>query len=132
MTTIYGIKNCDTIKKARAWLEAHAIAYDFHDYHAAGIDRRTLEFWVAAVGWEPLLNRSGTTFRKLADADKKDLNEARALALMLAHPTLIKRPVLVVEGRVKVGFRPDDYAALFLAPNAPRRRSAETPQPPRE
>jgi arsenate reductase len=120
MPTLHGIKNCDTIKKARAWLEAHSIAYDFHDYRTAGIERRTLESWVTAVGWEPLLNRSGTTFRKLADADKKDLTEARALALMLAQPTLIKRPVLVVEAQVTVGFKPDQYAALFRAPSAER------------
>jgi len=120
MATLYGIKNCDTIKKARAWLAAHSIAYDFHDYHTTGIERSTLESWVTAVGWEPLLNRSGTTFRKLAAADKKDLSEARALELMLAHPTLIKRPVLVVEARVTVGFRADQYATLFRAPSAKR------------
>ncbi|QRG05038.1 ArsC family reductase [Xanthobacter dioxanivorans] len=110
-TTIYGIKACDTMKKARSWLEAHQVAYAFHDYKAAGIDRGTLEGWVKAVGWEKLLNRSGTTFRKLPDADKQGLDADKAIALMLAQPSMIKRPVLEAGGGLLVGFKPEDYAA---------------------
>lgn len=111
--TIYGIRNCDTMKKARAWLEAHGIPHDFHDYKTQGIDRATLEGWARDVGWEVLLNRAGTTFRKLPEADKDNLDAARAIALMLAQPSMIKRPVLVAGGRVIVGFRPETYAAAF-------------------
>jgi len=111
--TVYGIKNCDTMKKARAWLDQRGVAYAFHDYKTAGIDRPTLEGWVGQVGWETLLNRAGTTFRKLPEADKADLNEGKALALMLAQPSMIKRPVLDVGGRLLVGFRPADYEAAL-------------------
>ena len=111
--TIYGIKNCDTMKKARAWLEARKIAHLFHDYKAAGIDRARLESWVAAAGWETLLNRAGTTFRKLPDAAKAGLDAKKAIALMLAQPSMIKRPVLETGGRLLIGFKPDDYAAAF-------------------
>ena len=99
--TVYGIKNCDTMKKARAWLDQHGVAYVFHDYKASGIDRPTLEGWSKAVGWQVLLNRAGTTFRKLPEADKADLNETKALALMLAQPSMIKRPVLDRDGRLR-------------------------------
>lgn len=109
MTTIYGIKNCDTMKKARAWLEERGVAYDFHDYKKAGIDCGRLERWVGQVGWEALLNRSGTTFRKLADADKEGLTEDKAIALMLAQPSMIRRPVLEWKGKVIVGFKPGSY-----------------------
>ncbi|WP_289294640.1 ArsC family reductase [uncultured Reyranella sp.] len=109
MTTIYGIKNCDTMKKARAWLEERGVAYDFHDYKKAGIDRGRLERWVGQVGWEALLNRSGTTFRKLADADKEGVTEDKAIALMLAQPSMIRRPVLEWKGKVIVGFKPGSY-----------------------
>jgi arsenate reductase len=112
-TTIYGIKNCDTMKKARAWLEDNDIAHGFHDYKAAGIDRGTLEGWCRKAGWETLLNRSGTTFRKLADADKAGLDEKKAMALMLAQPSMIKRPVLESGGKLLVGFKPDDYRAAL-------------------
>ena len=111
--TIYGIKACDTMKKARTWLDDHGVTYAFHDYKAVGIDRASLERWAAQVGWEVLLNRSGTTFRKLADADKADLNQDKAIALMLALPSMIKRPVLDVGGQLLVGFKPDAYAAKF-------------------
>ena len=107
--TIYGIRNCDTMKKARAWLEAHGIAYAFHDYKSAGIDRPRLEGWVRELGWEPLLNRAGTTFRKLPDAAMEALDEPKALSLMLAQPSMIKRPVLEVDGRLLVGFKPAEY-----------------------
>jgi len=113
MTTIYGIKACDTMQKARAWLADHGVAYDFHDYKAHGIDRARLEGWAKAVGWEVLLNRSGTTFRKLPDADKVGLTEAKAIDLMLAQPSMIKRPVLEAEGGLTVGFKPELYAARF-------------------
>jgi arsenate reductase len=113
--TIYGIKACDTMKKARAWLDAHGVAYDFHDYKAVGIDRTRLERWSGAVGWETLLNRSGTTFRKLPDADKSGLTEKKAIALMLAQPSMIKRPVLDLGGRLVVGFKPDIYAKEVCA-----------------
>ncbi len=107
--TIYGIKNCDTMKKARAWLDGHKIAYEFHDYKAAGIDRRVLEGWARDVGWETLLNRAGTTFRKLPDKDKEGLSETKAIALMLAQPSMIKRPVLDLGSRLLVGFKPEQY-----------------------
>jgi len=108
--TIYGIKNCDTMKKARAWLDAHGVAYDFHDYKTAGIDKGRLKQWSEKLGWEALLNRAGTTFRKLPDAEKEGLNETKALALMLAQPSMIKRPVLDLGGKLLVGFKPDVYA----------------------
>lgn len=113
MITIYGIKNCDTMKKARGWLDAHKIAYAFHDYKASGIDKHTLEGWAKAAGWEMLLNRAGTTFRKLPEADRENVTEKKALALMLAQPSMIKRPVLDVKGKLIVGFKPDIYAAAF-------------------
>ena len=111
--TIYGIKNCDTMKKARAWLYKKAIAYDFHDYKVAGIDRSRLEAWAGKVGWEPLLNRAGTTFRKLPNADKEGLTEKKAMALMIAQPPMIKRPVLEAGGRILVGFKPEQYQGLL-------------------
>lgn len=112
-TTLHGIKACDTMKKARDWLDGHGVAYDFHDYKAVGIDRATLERWVGRVDWEVLLNKAGTTFRKLPDSDKIGLDEGRAIALMLAQPSMIKRPVLDVDGTLIVGFRPEIYAKVF-------------------
>ncbi len=112
MTTIYGIKNCDTMKKARAWLDGKGVACDFHDYKTSGIDRPRLEGWAREVGWEVLLNRAGTTFRKLSDAEKGGLTESKAIDLMLAQPSMIKRPVLEVAGKLLVGFRPEQYEAL--------------------
>ncbi len=111
--TIYGIKNCDTMKKARAWLDERKIAYSFHDYKASGIDRTTLQGWARKAGWEKLLNRAGTTFRKLPDADKANIDEASAIDLMLAQPSMIKRPVTVVGEKLHVGFHSDDFARLF-------------------
>ena len=111
--TIYGIKACDTMKKARDWLHGHGVAYAFHDYKTAGIDRAHLEQWAGQVGWEVLLNRAGTTFRKLPEADKAPLDQAKAIALMLAQPSMIKRPVLDLGDRLLVGFKPDAYAAAF-------------------
>lgn len=110
-TTIYGIKSCDTMKKARTWLDGHGVIYRFHDYKAEGIDRKRLADWCRTVGWEVLLNRSGTTFRALPEAQKKDLTEAKAIALMLAQPSMIKRPVLEHGTKLVVGFKPETYAA---------------------
>jgi len=113
MTTMYGIPNCDTIKRARTWLEKHKVEYAFHDYKKAGIDKTRLEGWMRQAGWETLLNRAGTTFKKLSDADKANLTEKKAIALMLAQPSMIKRPVLEQKGRIMVGFDPGTYAATF-------------------
>jgi arsenate reductase (glutaredoxin) len=113
MTTIYGIKNCDTMKKARDWLDSKKVAYTFHDYKTAGIDKPTLEGWTKKVGWEVLLNRAGTTFKKLPDVDKENLTEKKAIALMLAQPSMIKRPVLEAKGKLSVGFKPEEYKKLF-------------------
>ena len=110
--TLYGIPNCDTVKKARTWLDQHDVAFAFHDYKKAGIDRATLEGWVRQLGWEVLLNRAGTTFRKLPDADRQGIDEPKAIALMLANPSMIKRPVLAQDGRLTVGFKPETYAQL--------------------
>ena len=112
-TTIYGIKNCDTMRKARAWLDQHGVAYAFHDYKSAGIARARLERWCKLAGWETLLNRAGTTFRKLGESDKAGLDERKAIALMLAQPSLIKRPVLEQGAQLLVGFKPDIYAKEF-------------------
>jgi arsenate reductase len=108
--TIYGIKNCDTMKKARGWLDAHGVKYEFHDYKSEGIARDRLKAWSDEVGWETLLNRAGTTFRKLPDADKEGLTEKKALALMLEQPSMIKRPVLDLGKKRLVGFKEDVYA----------------------
>jgi Spx/MgsR family transcriptional regulator len=113
MATLYGIKACDTMKKARNWLDEHSVDYAFHDYKAAGIDREHLTRWCEEHGWQTLLNRAGTTFRKLDDAQKADLDQDKAIALMLAQPSMIKRPVLDLGERTLVGFRPDAYAAAF-------------------
>jgi arsenate reductase len=110
-TTIYGIKNCDTMKKARAWLDTHRVAYEFHDYKSEGIDRKRLEAWARSVGWETLLNRSGMTFRKLPEKDKQGLTGAKAIALMLDQPSMIKRPVLERGSKLVVGFKPELYAS---------------------
>ena len=113
--TIYGIKNCDTMKKARAWLDSHDVAYAFHDYKTSGIERSELEDWSKKLGWEVLLNRAGTTFRGLPDRDKEALSEKKAIALMMAQPSMIKRPVLDIGGKLLVGFKPEQYAAAFKA-----------------
>ena len=111
--TLYGIRNCDTVKKARTWLDDRGVTYDFHDYKAAGIDRARLAGWAKTVGWETLLNRSGTTFRKLPEADKTGIDEAKALVLMETQPSLIKRPVLERGREIVVGFKPEVYGELF-------------------
>ncbi len=111
--TLHGIPNCDTVKKARAWLDARGVAYAFHDYKKLGIEMATLGRWADAVGWEVLLNRAGTTFKKLPDADKAGIDQANAIALMIAHPSMIKRPVVEGDGKLLVGFKPDDWATAF-------------------
>ena len=114
--TIYGIKNCETMKKARAWLDKHGVDYSFHDYKTAGIERERLERWEKKIGWETLLNRAGTTFRKLPDKEKTGLNAQKAVALMLAQPSMIKRPVLDLgAGKLLVGFAPEQYEAVLEA-----------------
>jgi len=112
---LYGIKACDTMKKARIWLDQQGLSYDFHDYKSAGIDRAHLEAWCNEYGWQTVLNRAGTTFRKLEDAQKADLDQARAIELMLAQPSMIKRPVLDLGDRTLIGFKPDTYAAELAA-----------------
>lgn len=113
MTTLYGIKNCDTVKKARTWLEARGVAYTFHDLRADGLSKAELSRWVTALGWEALLNKRSTTWRQLDPSQQAGLNQDKAISLMLEHPTLIKRPVLNHAGACHVGFKAADYAALF-------------------
>ena len=112
-TTIYGIKNCDTMAKARRWLDEHGVAYGFHDYKTEGVSREVLESWVSKVGWEVLLNRAGTTFKKLPEADKTGVDQAKAVSLMLAQPSMIKRPVVEHPGGLLVGFKPDQWEAII-------------------
>jgi Spx/MgsR family transcriptional regulator len=111
--TLHGIKACDTMKKARTWLDGHGVNYAFHDYKAVGIEPAVLKAWAGKVGWEVLLNRAGTTFRGLSDAAKADLDEDKAIELMAAQPSMIKRPVLEADGRLTVGFKPEVYATVF-------------------
>ncbi|MDP1528537.1 MAG: ArsC family reductase [Rhodoferax sp.] len=111
--TLYGIPNCDTVKKARVWLVQHGVVFEFHDYKKAGIDRPRLEAWVDEHGWETVLNRAGTTFKKLPEGDKADLDANKAITLMLAQPSMIKRPVLDLGDRTLVGFKPERYEAAF-------------------
>jgi arsenate reductase len=111
--TIYGIKNCDMMKKARAWLDTNGVAYAFHDYKAEGIDKASLERWAKEVGWETLLNRAGTMFRKLPERERENVTEKKAIALMVEQPSMIKRPVADVDGKLVVGFRPEVYAKAF-------------------
>lgn len=113
LITLYGIKSCDTMKKARAWLDNQGVQYEFHDYKTAGIDPTVLQGWCAQAGWETLLNRKGTTFRNLPEAQRTDLNERKAVSLMLAQPSMIKRPVLDLGKRLLVGFEPEVYSAAL-------------------
>ncbi len=113
MTILYGIPNCDTVKKARIWLDAHGIAYTFHDYKKAGVDPAKLAVWCDAQGWETVLNRAGTTFKKLHEDDKAELTQATAIVLMVAQPSMIKRPVVEYDGGLLVGFKPELFAAAF-------------------
>ena len=112
--TIYGIKNCNTMKKARAWLDKESVEYVFHDYKVSGIDKKKLEIWAKKAGWETLLNRAGTTFRKLPEKEKENIAEKKAIALMLEQPSMIKRPVLELPGgKLLVGFKPESYKNEF-------------------
>ena len=115
--TIYGIKNCDTMKKARAWLDGQRVAYTFHDYKIEGIEKDRLKSWCDELGWETLLNRAGTTFRKLPDSNREGLNERKAI-----QPSMIKRPVLDLDGKLLVGFKPEIYAKEVAPSRASRRR----------
>src|SRR5580698_2198396 len=111
--TIYGIKACDTMQKAFKWLDGHGVAYEFHDYRKLGVTKAELAQWCDAAGWQTVLNRAGTTFRKLDDADKTALTQDKAIALMVAQPSMIKRPALEAGGKLEIGFKPERYAALF-------------------
>lgn len=113
MTILHGIPNCDTVKKARAWLDAHGVAYAFHDYRKVGVDAAALRRWVERLGWEAVLNRNGTTFRKLPEAEKVVAGAEGAIALMLAHPSAIRRPMLESSDTVLAGFKPDAYLAAL-------------------
>lgn len=110
---LHGIPNCDTVKKARTWLDAHEVAYQFHDYKKQGVDEGALRDWVAEAGWEKLLNRAGTTFRKLPDSEREGIDAEKAVAIMLANPSTIKRPVVTGAGALIVGFKPDEWEARF-------------------
>jgi arsenate reductase (glutaredoxin) len=112
---LYGIPNCDTMKKAFDWLKGRGVAYDFHDYKQSGIGADRLKAWSAAIGWEKVLNRASTTFKALPDADKADLTEGKAIRLMIAQPSMIKRPVIEIDGQVLTGFKADTVAALEAA-----------------
>lgn len=112
-TTIYGIPNCDTVKKARTWLDAHGVKYRFHDFKKEGLDKTQLKDWVDQAGLNVVLNKAGTTYRALPDAEKEGLTEAQARKLMVENPSLVKRPVLEKDGRLFIGFKPDEYAVIF-------------------
>ncbi len=112
---IYGIRNCNTMKKAFAWLDGHGVDYTFHDYKKEGAERGRLERWCRRAGWETVLNRAGTTFRKLPDEAKADLDESKAIALMLEQPSMIRRPVLEAGRTIEIGFSPQRYASLFAS-----------------
>lgn len=111
--TIYGIKNCDTMKKARDWLESHGVDYTFHDYKKEGLSAETLDRFLKDIAWDKLLNRAGTTFRKLPEEERQNVDAAKARELMLAQPSMVKRPVLDRDGRLEVGFKPEQYESFF-------------------
>lgn len=111
--TLYGIKNCDTVKKAQKWLDEHNISYQFHDVRVDGLTREMLAHWLEAVGWETVLNKRGTTWRKLAPATQDKVSEATVAELLLEYPAMIKRPVLDIEGDITIGFKADNYTLIF-------------------
>lgn len=113
--TLYGIPNCDTVKKARRWLDAAGVAYHFHDLRKDGLEADRLQRWIDELGWEKLLNKSGTTFRRLAEEERQGLDAAAAKALMLAGPAMIRRPVVEADAGVSVGFSPEDWQIRFAA-----------------
>jgi Spx/MgsR family transcriptional regulator len=107
--TLYGIPNCDTVKKARTWLDEHGVSYAFHDYKKQGVDPAKIAGWIEQAGWERVLNRAGTTFKKLPDADKQELDARKAVAVMAANPSAIKRPIVEHPGGLLVGFKESDW-----------------------
>jgi len=113
MITLYGIANCDTVRKARRWLDAQGVDYRFHDFRNDGLDREQLQTWTSELGWEPLLNRRGTTWRKLPEELRAGMDRAGAIRVMLEHPAIIKRPLLDLGQRRVLGFSPDLYTELF-------------------
>lgn len=113
MTTLYGIKNCDTVRKARKWLDSHQIAYQFHDLREDGLEQQQLTAWLQQLEWQQLFNKRSTSYRQLSDEQKSNLNQETAIALMLAQPTLIKRPVLVTANQIHVGFTPQQYQTVL-------------------
>jgi len=113
MTKIFGIPNCDSIKKCKKWLTDNDIEFDFHDYKKLGVPEKELRSWVKQVGWEILLNKRGTTWRKLADSVKDTVNEKSAIQIMIDNPSIIKRPVLKLEDHIEVGFKPEQYSEIF-------------------
>ena len=113
MITLHGIKNCDTVKKARNWLDEHSISYQFHDIRSDGLTEKMVEHWIKSVGWETVLNKRGTTWRKLALASQQSVSEANVTALLLEHPAMIKRPVLDIDGKITIGFKADHYRIIF-------------------
>ena len=113
MTTLYGIKNCDTIKKARKWLDTNKISYTFHDFRIDGIDKKMIQSWLKQVDWETLLNTRGTTWRKLPESERNDINKTRAVTLMLEQPAIIKRPVLETGKKIHIGFNDKNYSDIF-------------------
>lgn len=112
--TIYGIKNCDTMRKAQDWLITENVDYTFHDYKKSSLERSVIEGWCKVLGWETVINRGGQTFRKLDDSQKVDLSEAKAIDLMLGNLSMIKRPILMKDGKLLAGFKPEQYAAFFV------------------
>lgn len=110
---VYGIKNCDTVKKARRWLDDHEMNYQFHDFRADGLDAGTINQWLESIDWQTLLNKRSTTWRNLDENQRQDLDQSQAVALMLAHPTLIKRPVIIADNRILIGFKEADYRKLL-------------------
>lgn len=111
--TVFGISQCDTVKKARLWLDAHALAYDFHDFKKAGVSADQVLQWCSALGWETVLNRAGTTFRKLPDDQRSGLDQAKAVALMVEQPSMIKRPIVLHAKGLLVGFKPEQWEAAL-------------------
>ncbi len=116
-TTLYGISNCDTVKKARKWLDEHNIDFQFHDFRKSGLTQDQVELWLTKINWESLLNKRGTTWRQLPEHIKNDVSAATIAPLMVAHPTLIKRPVLTVQSSLHIGFKAQEYEKLFSASN---------------
>jgi Spx/MgsR family transcriptional regulator len=115
MNTLIGIKNCDSVKKARKWLEQNDVAYVYHDLREQGLDKAALSSWIETLGWEVLLNKRSTTWKQLSEDERKDIDREKAIALFLAYPTLIKRPVLITPETIKVGFKEAEYVKLFKA-----------------